>query len=252
MPAIARLSAQPRTEVSPPDASAIITSAKLDFERIARRTGSPAAAAAAVKEVGPLDRIGTIVPFAHDSLFYGEMEPANYLYKLVSGVARGYRVTADGRRQIVAFYMPGDLFGFELGQNHSLSVEAISNTRVRLINRHAIMTISGRDEEVAQDMWASLAYELHRDQEHILCLGKTARERVAGFLWEMSKRLPNCGIVELPMSRLDIADYLGLTIETVSRMLKHLVKLSVITMSGTRKITIRDPWLLKTLTSQAA
>jgi CRP/FNR family transcriptional regulator, nitrogen fixation regulation protein len=252
MPAIGRVSALLRVEVPPLHASTTITSAKVDFERIVRRTGSAAAASVAAKEDGPLDRIGTIAQFVPRSQFYSEMDPAKYLYKLISGVARGYRVTADGRRQIVAFYMPGDLFGFELGQSHTLSVEAISNASVRLINRHAIMTIAGRDEEVAKDMWTSLAYEFHRDREHILRLGKTAQERVASFLWEMSERLPKCGIVVLPMSRLDIADYLGLTIETVSRMLKQLVKLSVITISGTRKITIHDPLLLKRLTSQVA
>jgi CRP/FNR family transcriptional regulator, nitrogen fixation regulation protein len=199
------------------------------------------------KENGPLDRMGRVVPFNRGSELYSQLEPANYLYQLISGVAQAYRLTADGHRQIVAFYLPGDLFGFEVGKNHTLSVEAITYARVRLIRSSTIMAAALTDEEVAHQLWISLAHEVRRNQEHISRLSKTARERVADFLWEMSKRFPNDGTVELPMSRLDMADYLGITIETVSRMLTRLMEMSVIKISRARKITIQDPGLLKRL-----
>src|ERR1700720_956061 len=82
-----------------------------------------------------IDQMGTEVPFARNGQFYCEGEPATYLYRIISGVARIYRMTTEGRRQIVAFYVPGDLFGFEAGETHMLSAEAITDTRVRMVKR---------------------------------------------------------------------------------------------------------------------
>jgi CRP/FNR family transcriptional regulator, nitrogen fixation regulation protein len=191
-----------------------------------------------------IDLLGTDVAFARNVQFYGEGESATYFYKIVSGVARNFRMAADGRRQIVAFYVPGDLFGFEVGNTHTLSAEAIADTRVRMIKRTAIIELAAQDEEVAHHLWLSLSREIRRDQEHILQFGRPARERVASFLLEMAQRIPTADAEALSISRQDIADYLDLRIETISRTMTQFAKLGAIALSGNRKITIRDQAVL--------
>lgn len=200
-------------------------------------------------EVGPLDIMGTLVSFQRGAHLYGESEPAEYLYKLASGIARGYRMTSEGRRQVVAFYMPGDLFGFELGGDHSFSVEVASNAKLRMIRLSALSAIEALDQDLAKELRISLARELRRNQDHIRRLGQTAQERVASFLLEIAQRIPNNGTIELVMSRQDIADYLGLTIETISRTLTYITRIGAITISRARRVTIRDPDLLSWLSA---
>ena len=213
---------------------------------------NPSPAGANRYDVGTLGRIGTLVSFSAGSQLYGENEPAGYLYCLVAGVARGYRMTPDGRRQVVAFYMPGDLFGFELSEEHSFSVEAVSNSKVRMIKRTLISVATAHDQDIADDLLSSLAHELHRNQQHVRRLGKTAPERVASFVLELAERLSKDGMVDVPMSRRDIADYLGVTIETVSRTLTQLTNTAAIAMFGPRKIAIRNSGLLQRFASDTA
>ena len=163
--------------------------------------------------------MGARMPFARNAEIYGENEPAEYLYKVVSGAVRTYKVLNDGRRQIGAFYLPGDVFGLEAGDEHSFSAEAIADSKVMVIKRAALIALAARDTEVARQLWTMTARELQRAQDHVMLLIKTAQERVAGFLLEMAARGQSRSEVDLPMSRQDIADYLGLTIETVSRTL---------------------------------
>jgi CRP/FNR family transcriptional regulator, nitrogen fixation regulation protein len=189
---------------------------------------------------GSIELMGALMSFARNSEVFGENEPADYLYKLVSGSVRSYKVLVDGRRQIGAFYVPGDIFGLESGDAHTFSAEAVSDCKVLVIKRSAIMALAARDPEVARQMWAATARELKRVQAHSLLLIKTAQERVASFLLEMADRVPADGLVELPMSRQDIADYLGLTIETVSRTLTHLEKTAAIGVPSSRRILLRN------------
>ena len=109
------------------------------------------------------------------------------------------------------------------------------------------MALAARDNDVARQMWELTARELRRVQEHSLVLIKSAEERVAGFLLEMADRVPSGGAVELPMSRQDIADYLGLTIETVSRTLKHLENAATIEVPKRRRIVLRNRSALRRL-----
>jgi CRP/FNR family transcriptional regulator, nitrogen fixation regulation protein len=191
-------------------------------------------------QVGTIELMGATMPFSRNSEIYGENEPADYLYKVVSGAVRTYKVLIDGRRQIGAFYLPGDIFGLEIGAEHSFSAEAITDCRIIVIKRSAVVALAARDNEVAQEMWALTARELQRMQAHVLVLIKSAQERVASFLLEMAERAPAAGVVELPMSRQDIADYLGLTIETVSRTLTHLEKTAAIEVPTSRRILLRN------------
>ena len=189
---------------------------------------------------GAIDFMGAPMSFTRNAEIYGEGEPADYLYKVVSGTVRTYKVLSDGRRQIGAFYMPGDVFGLETSDEHTFSAEAIADTKVLVIKRSALVALAKRDGEVARQLWALTGLELSRVQDHILLLIKTAQERVAGFLLEMADRASNGNSVELPMSRQDIADYLGLTIETVSRTLTTLENAAAIELPSSRRIVLRN------------
>ena len=183
--------------------------------------------------------MGALMPFARDAEIYGESEPADYLYKVVNGAVRTYKVLNDGRRQISSFYLPGEIFGLELGGEHTFSAEAIADSKILVIRRSAVVTLAGRDKEVARQLWRMTATELQRAHDHIMLLIKTAQERVAGFLLEMAARSPDASEVDLPMSRQDIADYLGLTIETVSRMVTQLERSGTIALATSRRVVLR-------------
>ena len=196
---------------------------------------------------GTLDMMGAPMCFARNSEIYGENEPAEFLYKLVSGAVRTSKILNDGRRQIGEFYLPGDIFGLEVGTEHAFSAEAIADAKVIVIKRSAVEALAARDNDVARQLWATTGRELQRMQEHILLLIKTAQERVAGFLLEMAERIKSATEIELPMSRQDIADYLGLTIETVSRTLTILENSAAIALPSSRRIVLRNPAALRRL-----
>ena len=187
-----------------------------------------------------LDLIGAPMPFARNVEIYGEDEPAEYLYKVISGAVRTYRVLNDGRRQIGAFLLPGDMFGLEAGATHASSAEAVANSVVLVIKRSAVVALAERDPDVARQMWSLTAHELGRAQDHMLLLIRNAQERIAAFLLEMAERAPGADSVELPMSRQDIADYLGLTIETVSRTLTQLEAEAAIALPTSRRVVLRN------------
>jgi len=202
------------------------------------RRASPAVATHAL--AGSIDMMGAPMSFSRNVEIYGENEPADYLYKLISGSVRTYKVLSDGRRQIGAFYLPGDMFGLEMGEEHSFSAEAVTDAKVLVIKRSAVLGLAARDNDVARQLWSLTSRELSRVQAHLLLLVKTAQERVVSFLLEMAARVPGCNAVDLPMSRQDIADYLGLTIETVSRTLTHLENTAAIELPTSRRIVLRN------------
>ncbi|MBN9042595.1 MAG: transcriptional regulator [Rhizobiales bacterium 62-47] len=154
---------------------------------------------------------------------FGEGEEAEYVYQILSGAVRTYKLLSDGRRQINSFHLPGDMFGLENGTTHRFSAEAVVETRVRITKRRSLLeTMTSRDEG-ASSVLSLVTRTLQHAENHMLLLGrKTALERVAAFLLEMDERLVHPNVLTLPMSRRDIADYLGLTIETVSRAFSTL------------------------------
>jgi CRP/FNR family transcriptional regulator, nitrogen fixation regulation protein len=196
---------------------------------------------------GSIEFLGMPTSFARNAEIYGEKEPADYIYKVVSGAVRTYKVLIDGRRQIAAFYLPGDTFGLETGEEHAFSAEAVIDAKVLVIRRSLVSALAARDARVARQLWTLAGRELQRTQNHVLLLVRTAPERVATFLLEMAERIQCDGEVELPMSRQDIADYLGLTIETVSRMLTRLENASAISLPTSKRIVLRNPAALRRL-----
>jgi CRP/FNR family transcriptional regulator, nitrogen fixation regulation protein len=184
---------------------------------------------------------GALLKAERNVEIYGEEEPAEYLYQVVKGAVRTYKVLQDGRRQIGAFSLPGDIFGLEAGDEHAFSAEAVSDCTLRVARRSSIIALAARDSDLANDLWQRTAEAFRRAQDHMLLLGrKNAEERVATFLLTMAART-HCGqLIELPMSRQDIADYLGLTIETVSRTLTLLEKNAAIELPSSRRILVRS------------
>jgi CRP/FNR family transcriptional regulator, nitrogen fixation regulation protein len=192
--------------------------------------------------------IPTEFTYRKDEEIYGEDEPAEYVYQVISGAVRGYKLLSDGRRQLGAFHLPGDVFGLGSGTVHRLAAEAIIDTTVRLVKRRTLKQAAEFDVKVAGNLWAITANELRHAENHMLLLGrKTAMERVATFLLEMDARLAGAGILELPMCRRDIGDYLGLTLETVSRALSELHTQGVLGFSGARHIVLRNRQHLRTM-----
>ena len=184
--------------------------------------------------------MGATMSYPRNAEIFGESEPAEYLYKVVIGAVRTYKILSDGRRQVGGFYLPGDVFGLEFADEHTLSAEAITDAKVLVVKRSALATLASRDAGVGRELYALTARELHRVQDRILLLIKSAQERVASFLLEMAERAGAGNIVELPMSRQDIADYLGLTIETVSRTLTGLETAATIEVPTSRRIVLRN------------
>ncbi len=221
---------------------------RADVIRAALSAGSPPPMPSLKREkvidANALDQMmqlmGATMAYSRNSEIFGENEPADYLYKVVKGGVRTYKILSDGRRQIGSFYLPGDIFGLEFADEHTLSAEAISDTKVLVIKRSALNALAGRDASVSRQLFALSNYELRRMQTRVLLLIKSAQERVASFLLEMAERVSAGNAIELPMSRQDIADYLGLTIETVSRTLTSLECAAAIEVPTSRRIVLRN------------
>jgi CRP/FNR family nitrogen fixation transcriptional regulator len=198
---------------------------------------------------GSIELMGARMSFARNAEIYGDEEPADYLYKVVSGAVRICKLLDDGRRQITAFHLPGEIFGLEVGEEHRFTAEAVTPSSILVVKRSAVVALAGRDGQVARQLWTFTAHELQRVQDHMMLLVKSAQERVACFLLEMSKRLAATEAVELPMARQDIADYLGLTIETISRTLTQLEIQAAIALPTSRRVVLRNRPALNRLNS---
>ncbi len=183
------------------------------------------------------------VTYKRGTEVFGEKEPVRYVYQIQTGAVRSYKLLSDGRRQIGAFHLVGDVFGLENGPIHRFTVDAVVDTSVCLVERQTVEAMAEGDPLVARGLLNMTSSQLEHAEDHMLLLGrKNALERVAAFLVEMDKRLTATGVMTLPMSRHDIADYLGLTIETVSRALSQLHRAGKLSFIGQtqREIVIRD------------
>ena len=183
--------------------------------------------------------IATEFSYRKEEEIYGEGEPSDYVYQVIRGAVRTYKLLNDGRRQIGAFHLPDDVFGLDPNSAHRLTAEAITDTTVRLVKRRSLEAAAGSNVRFAHNLWTMTAGDLRHAEDHMLLLGcKTAMERVATFLLEMDRRLAKAGMMALPMCRRDIGDYLGLTLETVSRALSQLNDQGVLVFSSARQIVL--------------
>jgi CRP/FNR family transcriptional regulator, nitrogen fixation regulation protein len=180
--------------------------------------------------------------FARDEAIFVEGDNADLFYRVVTGAVRTYRLLSDGRRQIDAFHLAGDVFGFEAGDRHQCSAAAICDATVEVRRRSELRSAAG-DAGYSAELMKAMMRRLEQAQSHMVLLGcKNAREKVATFLLGIAARAPSVGNrVELPMLRCDIADHLGLTIETVSRTIAELARDGVIGRPGrSRTFALRD------------
>lgn len=168
-----------------------------------------------------------------------EGDRADRFYRVLRGTVRLYKSIADGRRQVIDFLGEGQVFGLTGGESHPYSVEAITAVTLVRHSRSSVEAAIERDPETARGLFELACTELHRAHQQMLLLGrKTADERVASFLLRLAEHDRPAPLVSLPMSRQDIADHLGLTIETVSRTISRLRRAGLISLVGRQQIRL--------------
>lgn len=175
--------------------------------------------------------VGMTVTVPRERELYGQGDPAEYCYQIISGCLRTVKLMEDGRRQVAAFLLPGDCLGFDDIGCHDFAAQAVTDAVVKRFRRREVDMLADRQPALARRLRELGASALRSAYDRLLLLGrKTASERIASFLLEMAGRQHEVHAVALPMSRVDIADHLGLTVETVCRMMTHLRREGTIAM----------------------
>ena len=186
--------------------------------------------------------------YRRDETIFDEGEPADRLYQLISGALRTCRILRDGRRQIEAFHFAGDVFGLESGATYRVSAQTLSPALVRVMPRPALEALARERGDVARRLLELTTDSLRRCQDHVLMLGRRAAcERVAALLLDLAERTGADALLDVPMTRQDMADYLGLTIETVSRTLTQFQQDGLIALPAARKVLLRDRGALESM-----
>jgi CRP/FNR family nitrogen fixation transcriptional regulator len=183
---------------------------------------------------------------------HGEGEWANRVYEVMRGAVRNYKTLSDGRRQICAFHLPNDIFGWENGPTYRFTAEAIVDTTVRVVRRQNLEYVAATNVQVTHSLLSMTTRNLEHAENQMMLLGrKNSLEKVAAFLLEMDRRLFGTDVLALPMTRRDIADYLGLSVETVSRELSRLRARGILKFTETsqRQIVLKDRQELQALNS---
>ncbi|WP_432761562.1 helix-turn-helix domain-containing protein [Rhizobium calliandrae] len=193
-----------------------------------------------------IPRVHSIVTCQRGEQIYAEGDATDKCFQVSAGAVRVSRVFANGGRQVVSFHLAGEMFGFEAGPQHRFFAEAIAETRMAVFER-------GPVQQHLPELLALAVDGMERAQEHLVVIGRqSAIERVALFLTDLSNRLGGTRQLTLAMSRQDIADYLALTIETVSRAITELRERSVIALRHARIVYIMNPDALRSLCGDAA
>ncbi|MGG5823988.1 helix-turn-helix domain-containing protein [Falsiroseomonas sp. HW251] len=195
-----------------------------------------------------LDSVGAVLSCRRGQEVYRRNDAADHWYRVVSGLAKEQALLPDGRHQIVDFLLPGDCFGFGVRNQHRFAAEAVVNGTVLVsYPRREIEMLAERDPSVAMLICQLAIATMSRSQARTLTLGRTrAPQKVGAFLLEMAERMSErqADTITLPMSRYDIADYLGLSVETVSRCLTKLKCRYAIRLTSTRCFRILAPEVL--------
>lgn len=194
-------------------------------------------------ELRELNAIATAVKLRTGQAVFYEGDKDTYLFNVTSGVVRLSRLLPDGRRQITGFLFPGDLLGLSISGVYAYSADAIAETSLCRFDRPRLTEIAEKHPKLEHRLLALASNELVQAYDHLMLLGqKNASERIATMLLRLAARIgqqDNGGsVVDLPMSREDMADYAGLTIETVSRSISRLRETGIIRIVGGRRIHI--------------
>jgi CRP/FNR family nitrogen fixation transcriptional regulator len=200
-----------------------------------------------------LQQIGSTLRFKKNAAIFSEGEPSQYVYKVVSGAVRTCRLLVDGRRQIADFYLADDFFGLDWRDAHHFTAEALGDTVVISYPRKQLEALSEATPMIQRLLMATLFKGLAATQDHVVMLGRqTAYERLAWFLLRVMERTSHSHELDMPMSRLDIADYLGLTIETVSRGISEFKRRRYISATGAHQMRLIEIEALQALASGGA
>jgi len=197
------------------------------------------------KDLSRLLEILTEVHSEEEHAIFFEGDDARDVFNVTEGVVRVSKMLPDGRRQVTGFLFPGDFLGLSHDEAYAYTAEAITPARLCRFRRDKLLALFEELPQLERRLLGMAADELAVAQDQILLLGrKTARERVVSFLKHVSKQARKRGEtgnpIYLPMSRMDIADYLGLTIETVSRTITKLTKDGVIELPTSSKVLLKD------------
>jgi CRP/FNR family nitrogen fixation transcriptional regulator len=190
-----------------------------------------------------LASLGAIAHFSRNHTIFAEGDPAEYSYKVLTGAVRLSKMMSDGRRQIAEFALPGDFFGINWRDEHALTAETLNDVTLICYARGRIDRLCDENRDVREEVFASLRQDLWAAQNHLVILGRqSALERVASFFVNLAacNRMTDKSRIDVPMTRQDIADYLGLTIETVCRMLTKLKSSAVIDIPNRHTILVRN------------
>ncbi len=187
-------------------------------------------------------------PFAPGDLLFRQGDAVHLVYRVLRGAVVSYRLLSDGRRQVTGFHLPGDFLGLEAGVEHSTTAEALSHVEALAMERTELAGRAVTDIGLARALWQVTVRAFQRSEDHALILARQgATERVAAFLLDFSDRMGRSGTVDLPMTRQDIADHVGLTIHTVSRTLSQLQAQGMIEARSSRQVRLlqrhRLEWL---------
>ena len=188
---------------------------------------------------------------AGEALFRQE-QSADFVFSIRKGYASMFRLTADGKRQILAFLFPGDFVGFTSEDNYHFGVSAIADLSACRFERSSLETLIGEHPEMDRKLRFTLTRAMDASFELLFSLGrKDALQKVASFIWYISYRQRKLhrpdNPIYLPMKRTDIADFMGLTIETVSRAFTAMKEQDIIRLHGAYEVEILDMDELRTL-----
>src|SRR4051812_47762682 len=188
-----------------------------------------------------LERIGTRRTYTRNEEIFAEGDKADCWFKVVSGAVRVCKLMADGRRHIAEFDFAGDCFGFDGRPERLFSAEAVGDAVIMRFPRRATESLIDDSPVLARHLREMTLRDLANAQIRMLMLGRmSAPERVATFLLDLADRRDTSRALDLPMSRSDIADYLGLTIETVCRVLSSFKRDCLIDIPNAHRIELRD------------
>lgn len=202
------------------------------------------------EDLRALQRIGTKSRIARNETIFNQGDDADYAYKVVSGVVRLCKHMADGRRHVAQFSFPGDFFSVMEFEQHSFTAEAVTDVVLICYPQGQLAALSDERPSVRRRFTTLLSQRLGEMENHLTVLGRqTAKERVVSFLLSLAERigLDEDDLVDAPMNRQDIADYLGLTNETVCRVLGDLKRSGLIETRSLREFILCDIEALRAL-----
>lgn len=204
------------------------------------------------EDLDQLDSIAEQTRFATGEVLVREGERADHLFNVTSGALRIYKLMPDGRRQITGFLFAGDFVGLATGPTYAFSAEAIEDTTVCRFRKADYLALLQETPALGSALLERARHELAAAQNQMLLLGrKSAQERIASFLLDLPGLDParplEDGHVHLPMTRAEMADYLGLTIETVSRGLTKLKTAGIIRLLSLHELRVEQPGRLRAI-----